>query len=357
MKYSKFTICVYFVVLLTCMTSCSEDNPVKNNNVGIVPGYNDDESSDCMTLACLAYVNENNNSYLRDSLKIQLAITSYATEGKWILDWGPALSPDQGNMMYVVKDTTTTPDRYAIAIRGTDWCFPINWKEDILGWDLQRYPYGDQPDSVAEGTLDGLNVLLSMTDSATNRNLAAYLNSLPTGSYVYITGHSLGGALATILSAWFMDNNFTSRLPLKSYTFAAPSIGNEFFVSHFNNKVTSTGSESHRVINPIDLVPRFWNELEYVLLAQIPTSIPLSVEIIMSSIIVYEQANDLNYKHVGTLHEIGSLTAQGCSYPSSFDTYECWVAFAHDHNNYLKLLNAPEVDFYYTNCKWKDPPQ
>ena len=200
----------YFLLfsMLILFSSCDDSlkNPVTPGS-GLGAGYDNNEASVCMTLASLSYVNENNPAYMKDSLKIQLAVQTYATQGKWVLDWGPALSPDLGNMMYAVKDTTVFPYNYAIAIRGTDWCFPFNWKEDIGAIEFDPYPYGGTDDSISHGALFGLNYLLNMVDSASGKSLITYLNTIEnnntdsTFSSMYITGHSLGGMLATVLSA------------------------------------------------------------------------------------------------------------------------------------------------------------
>lgn len=343
------------IVLLSAFFACNDENPATNNNTNIVQGFSRNEASICMTLASLAYVNENNTAYVKDSLRIQLQNTTYATNGKWVLDWGPALSPDLGNLMYVVKNTSSSPISYAIAIRGTDWCFPSNWKQDILVWEFAQYPYGSQFDSVAEGTLGGLNSLLGLRDSATGRTLTSYLNNIQGNNFMYITGHSLGGALATILTSWFLDNGYGSRFKMKSYTFAAPSIGNSEYVNHYNQVISSSGSESHRVINPKDLVPRFWGELDSVIFQQIPTFIPLSIGSVLIAIDGYLGYYNMSYKHVGGRQTLGTIIPGNCPSGNTFDNYKCWVTFEHDHNTYLTLLNAPRVDFSYTSCNWAEP--
>ncbi len=349
----------FFLLISLCICSlfqgCGDDNPASPHNVtNFVTGYNQNEASVCMTLASLAYANENNIAYIRDSLAIQLANTNYTTNEKWVLDWGPALSPNLGNMMYIVKNTSTTPTMYAIAIRGTDWCFPTNWKQDILVWNFERYPYGSSLDSVAEGTLDGLNTLLGLRDSSTGKTLVSYLNTIQGNNDMYITGHSLGGALATIMISWFLDNGYGSRFKLKSYTFAAPSIGNPGYVAHFNQIINATGSESYRVINPLDLVPRFWNELDSVLIQQIPTLVPISITGVIGSIEEYLSYYNIVYQNAGIRQTLGTIFPFCTS--SGFEKYKCWVAFEHDHNTYLTLLKAPNVSFYFAPCDWSEPP-
>lgn len=68
---------------------------------------------------------------------------------------------------------------------------------------------------------------------------------------LYITGHSLGGALAT-LCALDVAVNTTFKQPIL-YTFGSPRVGNSAFVSSYN----SIMEQSIRVINAYDMVPRF----------------------------------------------------------------------------------------------------
>ena len=66
---------------------------------------------------------------------------------------------------------------------------------------------------------------------------------------IWITGHSLGGALATLLTAMYLERN---RKVKCLYTFGSPRVGNESFRSHFNR---SFYDHTYRVINGNDLVP------------------------------------------------------------------------------------------------------
>lgn len=350
---------VFFVIFTIIISSCNEDSSNSvNNNPPLTGGYLNTESAQCMTLSTLAYVNENNTSYIKDSLIIQLQNSSYATGGNWVLDWGPALSPDKANMMYVAKDTSVTPPGYCIAVRGTDWCFPFDWKQDLGAIEFVKYPFSSgSGDSVSYGALEGLNALLAMTDSVTGKTLSQYLNDFPSGTNrMFITGHSLGGQLATILSSWFLDNGYSSKFKLKAYTYAAPSVGNQNYADHYTQIFSTANAESHRVINTNDLVPQFSANLVNVIVNEIPTTLPLEVDAVIVGIQAYFVKYDLIYKDVGVKYELGTLTPTDCNYASgSLDQYECWVAFEHHTTNYLKLLNAPATNFTTVPCKWKQP--
>ncbi|MEO8208996.1 MAG: hypothetical protein ABI840_00430 [bacterium] len=352
MKTSFYSLLSFFLFLFS---SCSDDPPTNTIvNDPFVQGYSATESSLCMTLSTLAYVNENNPAYIKDSLLVQLSIPNYATQGKWTLDWGPGLNSDFSNMMYVAKNTSTNPDSYAIAVRGTDWCYFFNWKEDIGIIEFDAYPYGGTGDSVSHGALYGLNQLLAMRDPVTNQTLVSYLNNIPaTSNLMYITGHSLGGQLATILSSWFIDNGYSSKFRLKAYTFAAPSTGNEAYLNHYEQIFKTANAESHRVVNSNDLVPNFCATLIEVLLNQIPTSLPTDVEAVIGGLDVYLIKYDLIYKNVGIKHDLGTIAPDSCNYATkSIEQYACWVAYEHNTNTYLTLLNAPLVNYNTAACDW-----
>jgi len=67
---------------------------------------------------------------------------------------------------------------------------------------------------------------------------------------IYVTGHSLGGALAN-LGALELKRR---KLPIKAvYTFGQPRVGNATFASIYND---SLGDRTWRIVNGNDIVPR-----------------------------------------------------------------------------------------------------
>jgi hypothetical protein len=71
------------------------------------------------------------------------------------------------------------------------------------------------------------------------------------GFSFYITGHSLGGALATIAALDLSCNGLVSRNQLHLYTFGSPRVGDV----HFANAVMGAVSEHWRVVHDRDAVP------------------------------------------------------------------------------------------------------
>ena len=70
---------------------------------------------------------------------------------------------------------------------------------------------------------------------------------------LWVTGHSLGGAMASLASAWLSYNNFAARKNIISYTFGMPRVGNYDYAYHHDKLVNN----SWRVVNSNDAVPHF----------------------------------------------------------------------------------------------------
>jgi predicted lipase len=83
-----------------------------------------------------------------------------------------------------------------------------------------------------------------------------------TTARVIATGHSLGGALAT-LCAVDLQFNFAGQFAIESYTYGAPRVGNQGFVDSFNHRVPN----SFRFVYGLDIVPalpRVWQNYRHV---------------------------------------------------------------------------------------------
>lgn len=79
---------------------------------------------------------------------------------------------------------------------------------------------------------------------------------------VTITGHSLGGALAT-LCAIDIQLTYQGNHPVEIYTFGAPRVGNSDFQTLYDANV----SDSFRIVNGLDIVPglpRWWQGYRHV---------------------------------------------------------------------------------------------
>jgi hypothetical protein len=176
----------------------------------------------------------------------------------------------------------TEPNTYAVVIRGTmaDETSIIEdviatsvaqptrmqaWQNGYLDFTLARFPGAE----THLGFTYGLAALLFAQDKGI---LAQLAQRVPQGSKIYITGHSQGAAIATLLHAFlhYAINDPTDRYhlaklnySLKSYFFAQPKPGNWQFAMDFAGIASSHGT-SFAVNNALDWV----------------TQVPLAIELL-----------------------------------------------------------------------------
>lgn len=139
-----------------------------------------------------------------------------------------------------------------VAFRGTD---------DFIDWN-NNFMSIQTPFNKGGLVHTGFNI----TYQSIKEELFCYLDdlSLP----VFVAGHSLGAALATLLTAEIMDRtDFDS-----CYTFGSPRVGNMAFASAFNDK------SIYRVINNCDII----------------TTVPISVP-------------KINYQHCGLTQLLNNM--------------------------------------------------
>ncbi|KAF3652099.1 putative small acidic protein 1-like [Capsicum annuum] len=89
---------------------------------------------------------------------------------------------------------------------------------------------------------------------------------LPNKWHVYVTGHSLGGALATLLALELSSSQLAKRgaIRVTMYNFGSPRVGNKKFAEVYNEKV----KDSWRVVNHRDIIPTVPRLMGYCHVAQ-----------------------------------------------------------------------------------------
>ncbi|MCL6435601.1 MAG: lipase family protein [Leptolyngbyaceae cyanobacterium HOT.MB2.61] len=113
------------------------------------------------------------------------------------------------------------------------------------------YPYSGKSSSGAMMHQGFINAYFSVRD-----RIHDYVKNHEV-SGVVATGHSLGGALAT-LCAVDIQYNFSNKVQkLEAFTYGSPKVGNEGFRDSFNQRVP----HSYRFVHGMDMVaelPRWW---------------------------------------------------------------------------------------------------
>jgi hypothetical protein len=171
--------------------------------------------------------------------------TIYASDLK--TDMNPARSNNQVSIGLILQATATGDA--VIAIRGTEGI--MEWISDA------EFLLVDCPFLAGAGqTEDGFTAMYNSlrTDAALGSpSVVSALAALPFPkpvSSLTICGHSLGGALVTLLALDVAANSIFKNPTV--YSYASPRTGDSSFASTYNQVVPHT----FRIVNRTDLVPR-----------------------------------------------------------------------------------------------------
>ncbi|CAL2225459.1 unnamed protein product [Prunus armeniaca] len=163
--------------------------------------------------------------------------------------------------------------RLVIAFRGTE---QARWKD--LRTDLMLAPAGLNPERIGGDFKEEVQVhsgFLSAYDSVRIRIISlmklaiGYIDDLAEPLHkwhVYVTGHSLGGALSTLLALELSSSQLAKRgvISVTMYNFGSPRVGNKKFAEVYNEKV----KDSWRVVNHRDIIPTVPRLMGYCHVAQ-----------------------------------------------------------------------------------------
>ncbi|BCZ24348.1 lipase family protein [Mycobacterium senriense] len=169
-------------------------------------------------------------------------------------DMNPARALDEVSIGLICQEDKTGD--VAIAIRGTE-----GWLEWIHDADFLQVPcpflagaghtedgFTDMYESLRTGTAPGSPTVVDALGKLTFAQ--------PVGS-VTICGHSLGGALATLLALDVAANTTLTNPAV--YTYGSPRTGDSLFAATFDQVVKN----SWRVANRLDIVPALPPPLDY----------------------------------------------------------------------------------------------
>jgi triacylglycerol lipase len=137
-------------------------------------------------------------------------------------------------------------DAIIVAFRGTQPNRPMDWFVDLRA---TSDPWDHQAGRVHSGFYSALRAVWGVT--LVNGEVLPKRLVNRGSKTIWITGHSLGGALAELCAAQAM---FVSRIPVQGvYTFGQPRVGNKDFATAVNEQL---GSGTYRFVNDRDIVPR-----------------------------------------------------------------------------------------------------
>ncbi|KAJ8530687.1 hypothetical protein K7X08_023568 [Anisodus acutangulus] len=163
--------------------------------------------------------------------------------------------------------------RLVVAFRGTE---QTKWKDLVT--DLMLVPTGLNPERIGGDFKQEVQVhsgFLSAYDSVRIRLISLVKKAIgyrdddlepPNKWHVYVTGHSLGGALATLLALELSSSQLAKvgAICVTMYNFGSPRVGNKKFAEVYNEKV----KDSWRVVNHRDIIPTVPRLMGYCHVAQ-----------------------------------------------------------------------------------------
>lgn len=174
---------------------------------------------------------------------------------------------------------------YAIVLRGTvmkvgsvleDLISVLVWAEGHInvGHQSIAFQFAAEPAAgVHLGFALGTLVLLKDPVNGILAQLAQH--GVGAGANMYVTGHSQGAAMATLLRSYFQYGaDAPSGLSYKTYVFAQPKPGNDHYATDFERMFSNPGL-AFRVTNSLDWVPQVPFTLEMIRDVNHPN--PLSV--------------------------------------------------------------------------------
>ncbi|MFK0199311.1 lipase family protein [Streptomyces lavendulae] len=303
----------------------------------------------------------------RAGIASQLQDPTLATGGTWQLKW-LGLSPDNANLAYIAWNSDGS-NQIVVAVRGTV-SQPLDTMEDLDVGTVVPFTAGGSADiAVSTGAMAAFTQVATArgitgvpaaragaggpdaaipVDATLTQALALLLAVVPSSPRptVHVTGHSLGGCVATMLAAYLQTQTWTPNPPrFALVTFAAPTAGLQGFADHVDG-LDWIVHERH--VNAYDVVPLAWSDLlearKWYPHPQGPAATD-GVKLLLTEINLLKKDNvyvqpladsaitwNPSYNWYDTLY-INKTTAD----------FTAQVAFQHSNFSYLHLLGAPQV--------------
>jgi triacylglycerol lipase len=219
-------------------------------------GEAESEAQVAATLSALAYLGAGQTPERQlELISGLLAEDRLPTRKAWQVVWGPAELG--GDLAFIAAG----PDQaQAVVIRGTivENLFDLVQDSEVGTQVALPFPAPDFPAArISLGASLAWRNLSSMTagvGSSIGSTMLQFLKQLPAGSRLLVTGHSLGGQMASVVAAWLDSALQAGSTALVPITFAAPTAGDDQFATHFD----AIFGEATRYYSDLDVVPLLW---------------------------------------------------------------------------------------------------
>ncbi|MGW0210889.1 IPT/TIG domain-containing protein [Streptomyces sp. NPDC003233] len=313
-----------------------------------------------MTLAALAATGatprpsgetlEQQTKRIITGIDAQLRDPALATQDEWELVW-LALSEANANMAYLVRSTNGS-NEFAVVARGTDADL-TDILEDLDVGTVVPFPESGSPTPVfvSKGAKDAFTRVVtarSIASPSLNATLAQALSvalkSAPSSPQptVYLTGHSLGGCIASMLAPYLQAQTWPKQPKFAVMTYAAPTAGVQSFVDYFDSVPWVIDERQN---NAYDLVPHAWADLD-VTTGWYPSPGPQATEEVKLLIAAISKRTNGNvYVQPGTLclMNTGYTSLAEKLVNKTTQDFLGQIAYQHANSTYLELVGAPEV--------------
>jgi hypothetical protein len=290
-----------------------------------------------------------------------------ATNGEWVAVW-LGLTQDRANLAYIAWNSAQ--NAFAVSLRGTEFSSLVDLAEDLEVGTVMQFTAGpayDEPLMVSQGAMESFTEVTSAVfPEFYNANmlqaLITLLGNAPANPTLYVTGHSLGGAMATIVALYLSAQTWKNSPTFGVYTFAAPTVGLQAFADCYDAQF---GSNSWRYYNKWDVVPNAWASMNNVLKNFYPYQVSSPVGpgpgqslVVAGSISqlanalggnVYVQTNQTNgATEINNTVDYGQPVpaGQAPTYDPSFvepSTGDFIGQLGYQHNSYLAMMGAPII--------------
>lgn len=223
------------------------------------PSKQNERANNDVTALILAAISSYSEKLDENPNAVSDALAKYLPD--WKVAWQPVPPKNKSgfvNYAFIAQ----SGDQYVIAIRGS---LPINkTANSIVNWIVEDFDlfsqtfWGDANNKktnamISLGAAIGLEFLTLLEDSS-GKSMLDFLSQQKNMSSLCVTGHSLGGNLATVYSLWLQQKLAQSQqLPqlFSVITFAAPTAWDQHFATLFDK----TFPTSWRYVNAMDIVP------------------------------------------------------------------------------------------------------
>jgi hypothetical protein len=330
-----------------------------------------------MTLAALAATGatprpsgeslQQQSARILQGIQTQLKNPGLATGGIWEPVW-LALSPDNANMAYIARNKNGS-NEFAVVMRGTNASLTDILEDLDVGTVVPFTASGSpKPVAVSKGAMEAFtqianarSIISPAETQATGARvteagfppvgatlLEALKNVLPPtpSATVYVTGHSLGGCLATMIAPYLRASVVPVRPAFALVTFAAPTAGLQSFADYVNSLGWLI---NERLVNAYDLIPLAWDQLPPTDWGEWYPNPPGPVatdEVQMLLNLISLGKKDNKYAQPGTLapplNSDYKLRAEKLVNSTTAD-FLGQAAFQHANSTYLSLLEAPPI--------------